>query len=72
MTPRKSRLKLETAAVIREQGKPREIVIEWSPGEPDVLWLRAKGMRTRYAVPLARVYTQAAGAASIPKGRKVR
>lgn len=42
---RKTRLKLYTESTVFHSGKERAVVIEWAPGQPDLLTLRLKGTR---------------------------
>lgn len=53
---RKSRLRLETTATVREAGSNRTVVIHYAPNAGDILVLRAKGMRTSYPVSIEDVY----------------
>lgn len=56
---RKSRLTLRTNGTVFEKGKHREIVIEWSPANADLITLRAAGLRTRYSLQLSELYERA-------------
>lgn len=60
MRQRKTNLRLETGATVREQGRDRNVVVEFYPNQPDVLFVRAMGMRTRYGISIIDVYYMAA------------
>lgn len=53
---RKSQLKLMTSGVVREKGRNREIIVGFSPANPTILTVRAKGMHQAYPVDLAGLY----------------
>jgi hypothetical protein len=56
LSKRKRRLIVETADVVRERGRLREVVIE---ATPHVALIRLKGTRTVYPISYAAIYSQA-------------
>jgi len=72
---RKRNLSLQTTSEVFDTGKHREVIVEFSPAQPDLLILRLKGTRRSYPVPAASLYRFAlAGAveAQIRERKKAR
>jgi hypothetical protein len=56
MASRKTNLTLKTGASVRDGGKDRNVILEWSPALDDLVTVRLSGTRRRYPVPVARIY----------------
>lgn len=54
---RKTSLKLRTSGSAFELGKHRPIVLEFHPGQADLLHVRAAGLKTRYTITTGNLYT---------------
>jgi hypothetical protein len=56
LTARKTKLTFESADLVREQGRFREVVVE---ARPEYAILRLKGLRTGYSVPWSAIWSMA-------------
>ena len=54
---RKSGLRMRTEGTAFELGKRRAIVLEYSPDQPELISVRAAGLKTRYSITTGDLYT---------------
>lgn len=53
---RKTNLRIETGASAFSLGKRREVILEFSSANPDVMTMRLKGTRHRTHFPIGKIY----------------
>lgn len=69
LATRRTKLTVETADTIRERGKLREVILEFS--SPYYCTVRLKGQRTRYALSYGAIFNRAV-ALAVEKARAER
>ncbi len=57
MRGRKTDLTLRTQGTVFELGRHRQVIVEFSPAQPDMIRIRAAGLKTRYSISGGDLYT---------------
>ena len=57
MRGRKTDLTLRTQGTVFELGGHRQVIVEFSPAQPDMIRIRAAGLKTRYTISTGDLYT---------------